>query len=388
MAESKKPTDDKDEQTKDDKNKQKNDNDEDDDDEEGAVAKLRHLMNKFSGLMGSISSNEPVEEPILKSFDLKCAAEYMSKCSNIIVMAGAGISTSAGIPDFRSPGTGLYSQLSKYNLPFPEAVLHLDFFRNNPKPFFLLAKELYPQKFTPTPTHFFIRLLNEKNKLLRIFTQNIDSLERVAGVPPEKIVEAHGTFFTSHCLNCRKEYDLEFVKEIIFKDEIPHCKDCNGIVKPDIIFFGESLPDRFRECVESDFSKADFLIIIGTSLQVAPFNRLISFVDKNCPRLLINMEPAGNETSLWSFGSNSLLYNTNKNRRDVFHKSTCDDGVTELAKLLGWEDDFNKLLESEGVSVKNIKENLTTIPNETEENANRLAEQMAAATLNDDEKKE
>ncbi|CAF3148524.1 unnamed protein product, partial [Rotaria sp. Silwood2] len=175
---------------------------------------------------------------------------------------------------------------------------------------------------------------------------------------------------------------------IIFKDEIPHCQDCDGIVKPDIVFFGESLPSRFQECVQSDFPKADFLIIIGTSLQVAPFNRLVSFVDKDCPRLLINMEPTGKETSMWSFGSSSLLYDTNKNRRDAFHKSACDAGVTELVKLLGWEDDFNKLLESEGVSVKNIKKDLSTIPNETEENANRLAEQMAAATLNDNEKKE
>ncbi|CAF0877634.1 unnamed protein product [Rotaria sordida] len=387
MAESKKPTDDKDERTNDNKDKQTNDDD-DNDNDESVFSKLQDLMNRFSGLMSSSTSDEPVEEPVLKSFDLKSAAEYMSKCSNIIVMAGAGISTSAGIPDFRSPGTGLYSQLSKYDLPSPEAIFHLEFFRNNPKPFFLLAKELYPQKFTPTPTHFFIRLLNEKNKLLRIFTQNIDSLERIAGIPSEKIVEAHGTFFTSHCLKCRKEYDLEFVKEVIFKDEIPHCTDCDGIVKPDIIFFGESLPDRFQQCVQSDFSKADFLIIIGTSLQVAPFNRLVSFVDKNCPRLLINMEPAGKATSIWDLGSSSLLYDTNKNRRDVFHKSTCDDGVTELAKLLGWEDDFNKLLESEGVSVKNVKENLSTIPNETEENTNRLAEQMAAATLNDNKKKE
>jgi len=173
----------------------------------------------------------------LKSFDLKCAAEYMSNCSNVIVMAGAGISTSAGIPDFRSPGTGLYSQLEKYNLPFPEAIFQLDYFRKNPKPFFLLAKELYPQNFKPTPTHYFLRLLNEKNKLLRIFTQNIDSLERVAGLPADKLVEAHGTFFTSHCLNCRKAYDLEFVKEIIFKDEIPYCTECKGAIKPDIVFF-------------------------------------------------------------------------------------------------------------------------------------------------------
>lgn len=86
-------------------------------------------MDKFSNLFGHAKSDKPAEDPVLKSFDLKTAAEYMSKCSNVVVMAGAGISTSAGIPDFRSPGTGLYSQLEKYNLPYPEAVFHLDFFR-------------------------------------------------------------------------------------------------------------------------------------------------------------------------------------------------------------------------------------------------------------------
>ncbi|CAF1214454.1 unnamed protein product [Adineta ricciae] len=363
-----------------------NSTDDDDDDEKGQAALLQQLLNRFSGLFGSTKPDQPAEDPVLKSFNLEAAAEYMSKCSNVVVMAGAGISTSAGIPDFRSPGTGLYSQLEKYNLPFPEAVFHLDFFRTNPKPFFLLAKELYPQKFTPTPTHYFIRLLEEKKKLLRVFTQNIDSLERVAGISTDKIVEAHGTFFTSHCLDCREEYDLEFIKEIIFKDEIPHCKKCDGIVKPDIVFFGEKLPARFNDCVHSDFSKADFLIIIGTSLKVAPFNRLLTFVDKDCPRLLINMEPAGNSNQ--DMGSGALLYGKKANRRDVFHQSTCDEGVSELAKSLGWEDEFNKLLQSEGASVEKVKENLSTIPNETEEKADRLAEQMAKASLEDEKKKD
>ncbi|CAF0897180.1 unnamed protein product [Rotaria sp. Silwood1] len=190
-------------------------------------------MERLPGLLGDILPSEQSDEsPVLKSFDLAGAAEYMTHCSNVIVMCGAGISTSAGIPDFRSPGTGLYSQLAKYDLPFPEAIFQMDYFCQNPKPFFLLAKELYPQKFTPTPAHYFIRLLNEKGKLLRTFTQNIDSLERIAGIPPDKIVEAHGTFFTAHCLNCRKEYSLEQVKEIIFKDEIPYCDACKGIIKP------------------------------------------------------------------------------------------------------------------------------------------------------------
>ncbi|CAF4042466.1 unnamed protein product [Rotaria magnacalcarata] len=303
---------------------------EDKNDEIDPVSMLQQMMERLPGLLESTHPKElSVEPPVLNSFNLASAAEYMANCSNIIIMCGAGISTSAGIPDFRSPGTGLYSRLEQYNLPFPEAIFELNYFRENPKPFFLLAKELYPQNF-----------------------MNIDSLERIAGIPTEKIVEAHGTFFTAHCLECRKEYSLEYVREIIFKDEIPYCDACKNLIKPDIVFFGESLPTRFSECVESDFPKADFLIIMGTSLAVAPFNGLISRVNKNCPRLLINMEEVGEAILFWNPFGSSLMFNSPTNRRDVFHKSSCDGGVVELAKLLGWEHDFKKFLKIESGSNK------------------------------------
>ncbi len=85
-------------------------------------------------------------------------------------------------------------------------------------PFYDLAKELFPGKFEPTPCHYFLKLLNEKNKLLRLYTQNIDTLERVAGIPGEKLVEAHGTFHTSHCINhkCKQEYSLDWMKGLYF----------------------------------------------------------------------------------------------------------------------------------------------------------------------------
>lgn len=111
-----------------------------------------------------------------------------------LVKTGAGISTSAGIPDFRSPETGLYANLERLNLPHPEAVFELSFFRENPLPFYTLAQELYPGKYRPTITHSFIHLLHKKGLLLKLFTQNIDCLEREAGVPGDKIIEAHGSF--------------------------------------------------------------------------------------------------------------------------------------------------------------------------------------------------
>ena len=109
-------------------------------------------------------------------------------------MAGAGISVSAGIPDFRSPGTGLYDNLEKYDLPNPQSIFELSYFRERPDAFYMLAKELWPDNFEPTPTHRFIALLHSKGLLKRCFTQNIDSLEASAGIPKDMIVAAHGNF--------------------------------------------------------------------------------------------------------------------------------------------------------------------------------------------------
>ena len=108
---------------------------------------------------------------VLAELSVDGIVEYIKsgKATKIITMAGAGISTSAGVPDFRSPVTGLYSNLQKYNLPDPQASFEIGFFRKNPEPFFQLAKELYPDedKFCPTLSHFFIKLLNDKGILHR-----------------------------------------------------------------------------------------------------------------------------------------------------------------------------------------------------------------------------
>lgn len=276
----------------------------------------------------------------------------------IVTMVGAGISTSAGIPDFRSPDTGLYNNLLKYNLPYPQAIFELEYFYQNPKPFFQLAKELYPGTFKPTPSHYFVKLLEEKGLLIRHYTQNIDTLERIAEINGEKIVEAHGTFFTNHCLQCRIEYSLEFVKEKIFSDEIPTCS-CGGVIKPDIVFFGEGLPERFHVLPHKDFVDCDLLIIMGTSLTVQPFASLVEYVNDDCVRLLINRDKVGNGgfgfLRSMMFGE-GLCFDLPGNRRDIAWTGDCDDGCFFLADKLGIGDELREMIKREHAKLDAVQQ--------------------------------
>ena len=313
----------------------------------------KYLADKF-GIDINYQNDEQTNPTVLSSLDVDGIVEYIKdgRAKNIIVMAGAGISTSAGIPDFRTPGSGLYDNLQKYNLPYPQAVFDIGYFAENPKPFFTLAKELYPGSFNPTPSHHFVKMLEEKGLLLRHFTQNIDTLERVAGISDEKIVEAHGAFHTGHCIKCRKEFSQEWIKELIFKDEIPTCtkESCKGYVKPDIVFFGEGLPDRFFNCMMSDFKKCDLLIIMGTSLAVQPFASLVDRVDDTCPRLLLNMEKVGEASDLTRVGrrEQGLKFDAPGAYRDVAMLGACDDSCRTLADKLGWAGELESLVTKSG----------------------------------------
>ncbi|KDR06661.1 NAD-dependent protein deacetylase sirtuin-2 [Zootermopsis nevadensis] len=328
--------------------------------DEGAVEMIRrYLAEKLGFYEDKKKEVSEGKAKVLTEASVDGVIKYIQdgNCKNVITMAGAGISTSAGIPDFRSPGSGLYHNLEKYKLPDPQAIFEIGFFQRNPQPFFTLAKELYPGSFKPTTSHYFIRLLNEKGLLRRHYTQNIDTLERVAGLPAEKIVEAHGTFHTSHCLECKQEYEIEWMKEQIFSDSVPTCEKCNGVVKPDIVFFGENLPTRFFSCNEKDFSKCDLLIILGSSLAVQPFASLIDRVPKECPRLLINREKAGQRDRLMTLlGMGSGMdFDSDDNFRDVAWLGDCDEGCQMLSDKLGWGDELSTLVKEEHARIDKEK---------------------------------
>jgi NAD-dependent deacetylase sirtuin 2 len=120
-------------------------------------------------------------------------------------MTGAGISVSAGIPDFRSPGTGIYDNLKEYNLPTPEALFHVGYFLENPKAFYKFAQHFDLSNYDATPTHYFIKMLNDKGIMTLNMTQNIDNLEEKTGIDMDKVVQCHGANRGAHCAKCKKD---------------------------------------------------------------------------------------------------------------------------------------------------------------------------------------
>ncbi|XP_016845338.1 NAD-dependent protein deacetylase sirtuin-2 [Nasonia vitripennis] len=318
-------------------------------DSDTSMDKIRKFLEQKLHIFDNNSSDHV--EKVLTETTVDGVVEFIKthNVKKIVTMAGAGISTSAGIPDFRSPKSGLYHNLDKYNLPHPQAIFELDFFKSNPEPFFVLAKELLPEGYKPTPSHYFIRLLHEKGLLLRHYTQNIDTLERLAGLPEEKLVEAHGTFHSGRCLDCQASFDLPWMKEKIKKATVPKCEECSeGVVKPDIVFFGEMLPDRFHRLIDQDFPEAELLIIMGSSLLVQPFASLVDRVKRSCPRLLINKEKVGMQDRLSRFlGISSGMNFDSSNGRDVALLGECDKGCQLLAEKLGWGDELKDLIAKE-----------------------------------------
>ncbi len=263
-------------------------------------------------------------DPSLNSI---CRRIRADSYKNVVVLLGAGASTSAGIPDFRTPGSGLYSQVKSWGLPSPESVFSVEYFRNvDSAPFFKVAQDMYPnpEKFGPTPAHMFIKELHDNGILRRCYTQNIDGLERMTGLPAKKLVEAHGSFHgCGKCATCGHEVAEDKLRVMISNGDAP-CEKCDGHYKPPIVFFGENLPTRFGKLCHADMEAADLLIVMGTSLKVAPFSNLPYLVGDGCPRLLFNREAVGP----WIGGGDEW--------RDVAVLGDCDGSVAEMKRLLGW----------------------------------------------------
>lgn len=202
--------------------------------------------------------------------------EVISKSDNIVYFGGAGTSTESNIPDFRSD-TGLYKTRNNLSYP-PEVMLSHSFFINNTEDFyeFYKSKMIYKDA-KPNMAHEALFRLEEQGKLKMIITQNIDGLHQMAG--NKKVLELHGSIHRNKCLKCNSSYDLDFI--VNSKDIIPKCNVCGGTIKPEVVLYEEMLDDKVLNAAIEYISKADVLIVGGTSLVVYPAAGLINYYKGN-----------------------------------------------------------------------------------------------------------
>ena len=233
---------------------------------------------------------------------IKELQKMIDESNNIVVFTGAGVSTDSGLKDFRSKD-GLYKKPS----PYPaEYMLSNTCFYTHPEEFY----EYYKENFNcldaePNITHKYFKKLEDKKKLIAIINQNIDGLHTKAG--NKNVYEVHGTIYKNHCIKCHKEYDAKYVFD---SKGVPTCS-CGGTIKPDVVLYGEALPDKDFMGGLSTIYKADMLIVCGSSLTVYPASGMVdSFNGKYL--VIIN-----NTETPYDYKANLVI---NENLAKVFSK--------------------------------------------------------------------
>jgi NAD-dependent deacetylase len=206
----------------------------------------------------------------------------------MVAFTGAGISTESGIPDYRSPG-GIWTKFRP--IDFGDFIASAEARRETWRRKFASHETL--QKATPNAGHRALARLVEKGKMAAVVTQNIDGLHQASGVPDDKVIELHGNATYAACLDCRKRYELDWVREIFAVDErLPICTACGGIIKTATISFGQSMPEAEMERAREVTMAADLFIVLGSSLVVYPAAGFPIMAKRNGSRLVIvNREP-------------------------------------------------------------------------------------------------
>jgi NAD-dependent deacetylase len=207
---------------------------------------------------------------------VRTLAGLVRDAGSVVALTGAGISVPSGIPDFRSPGTGLWENVD------PMAVAHIDAWRADPERFW----HFYGHRFQtlegkePNGAHRALVELERRGRLHAVITQNIDMLHRKAGT--RELVEVHGSIEQSVCLGCGARYPLAEVRERLAHDpaRVPHC-DCGEPLKPDVVLFGEFLPEGALERAYDLAAAADLLLCVGSSLEVHPVAQLPGVTQAN-----------------------------------------------------------------------------------------------------------
>lgn len=199
---------------------------------------------------------------------IKLLQAWIDESENIVFFGGAGVSTESGIKDFRSKD-GLYNM--KYDFP-PETILSHGFFMRNPDDFYKFYRDkLNCLDAEPNICHKYLVELETKGKLKSIITQNIDGLHEKAG--SKNVLNLHGTIYKNYCIVCGKE--ISYI-DVFESENIPRCK-CGGIVKPDVVLYGEMLPEYEYSQALDAVNQADMMIVAGTSLTVYPASSFVSY---------------------------------------------------------------------------------------------------------------
>jgi NAD-dependent deacetylase len=210
-------------------------------------------------------------------------AEMLREARSAVVLTGAGVSVPSGIPDFRSPGTGIWEKVN------PMEVAHIDAFRRDPDQFwhFYSHRFMSLREKQPNPAHEAVAELERRGLIRGVITQNIDRLHRAAG--SRNVIEVHGSIDRSVCLECGGYFPLDKVVEQIESDpeSAPECSACIAPLKPDVVLFGEFLPEDALTRAHDLAAEADLMIAIGTSLEVHPVAALPGITLQNGGKLAI-----------------------------------------------------------------------------------------------------
>lgn len=210
--------------------------------------------------------------------------KIIDESDNIVLFTGAGISCGSGIPDFRS-ANGLYRQKTDMRYR-PEQIISHGFFTEHPDLFFEFykSKMLYPDA-VPNRAHLYFADLEKQGKLKAVVTQNIDGLHSKAG--SKTVYELHGSVLRNYCVDCFKKFGPDY---IVKSSGIPKCDNCGGIVRPDVVLYDEELDEDVWNKAAEAVSKADCLVVVGTSLTVYPAAQMLSYF-KGANLILVNKQP-------------------------------------------------------------------------------------------------
>jgi NAD-dependent deacetylase len=208
------------------------------------------------------------------SEDIEKVARMIRDSRKIVALTGAGISVESGIPDFRSPG-GLWTRYD------PSVYATFESFVNDPAKFWSMAAELHPllESAKPNPAHLALSELERMGKCEAVITQNIDDLHQAAG--STDVLELHGTYRTGTCLACGTCHEYDEIKQTGRYGEVPSCKDCGGVIKPDVILFGEPLNAPVLHRAVELASACDLMLVIGCGLEVFPAASLPAYARRN-----------------------------------------------------------------------------------------------------------